>query len=406
MNIGIFTDTYFPQINGVATSTMTLAQELRKLGHNVYIFTPSDQGVDKNEKYVYRLPSMRFVFSKNHRMTLVYPPKLLLQFRKLNLDVIHTQTEFSIGFLGSLVSDFYSIPLIHTYHTMYEDYVHYILNGHLITKKGAKRFSKIFCNGATSIIAPVMKTKEALVEYGVKPEIKVIPTGLYLDRYFEEMDNSERFEMKKALGISLDKTVCLVLGRLAKEKSVDVVIQQFPKVLEQKKDVILLIVGGGPYLSTLKTLVKTLDIEDKVIFTDLIPNNLIHKYYKLGDLFITASTSETQGLTYIEAMASKLPIIAKKDDSIKDVLTHNKNAYIFNKDSQLPELIIALINNDSLKESFIDKSLDIVKEYNANNFALEVLDVYESAILKYEDKKVRTFVKKTRGKISGKIKNI
>ncbi len=402
MNIGIFTDTYFPQINGVATSTMTLAEELRKMGHNVYIFTPNDVGVDKNEAYIYRLPSMRFIFSKNHRMTLIYPPRLILQFKKLKLDIIHTQTEFSIGFLGSLVSEFYDIPIVHTYHTMYEDYVHYILNGHLITKKGAQRFSRRFCNKTNHVISPVAKTKEALIEYGVKREISIVPTGLYLDRYINELPIEEIYELKKSLNIPLDKKVCMFLGRVAKEKSVDVIINAFPDVLKKEKDAILLIVGGGPYLDDLKKLAKELNIENSVVFTDFVPNKIIHKYYKLGDIFITASTSETQGLTYIEAMASSLPIIVKEDESVNGVVIHNENGYVFSDDNKLSELIINLLNDKNKQKQFVEKSLKIAKKYNANTFATDVFSIYEKEVNVYQQKKIVTFIKKTRGKIKWK----
>ncbi len=400
MNIGIFTDTYFPQINGVATSTMTLFEELRKMGHNVYIFTPNDVGVEKDEKYINRLPSMRFVFSKNHRMTFIYPPKLLLKFRKLKLDIIHTQTEFPIGFLGLLVSDFYNIPIVHTYHTMYEDYVHYILNGHLITKNGAKKFSRVFCNRTNHIIAPVEKTKFALLEYGVKRDISIIPTGLYLDRYLNDIPEDELLNIKKDLGILETNKVCMFLGRVAKEKSIDVIIKEFPKVLEKEKNAILLIVGGGPYLNDLQDLADSLNLRDNIIFTDFIPNKEIHKYYKLGDVFITASTSETQGLTYIEAMASKVPVIVKKDESVNNVITHNENGYVFSNDSDLSGLIIDLLNDTNKQKTFIEKSLSIAKKYNANTFANEVLNVYNQATKEYEAKKMSSFIRKARGKIT------
>ncbi len=402
MNIGIFTDTYFPQINGVATSAMTLAEELRKLGHNVYIFTPNDAGVDKNEKYVYRLPSLPFIFSKNHRMSLIYPPKLLLIFKKLKLDIVHTQTEFSIGILGHLVSDFYDVPAVHTYHTMYEDYVHYALNGHLISKDTAKKVSRIFCNRSNAIIAPVEKTKRSLLEYGVRKKIRVIPTGLYLDRYLKTESEKELNTIKASLGISADKKIVLFLGRIATEKSIDVVINAFYEVQKKADDVVLLIVGGGPYLKDLKKIAKSLKIADKVIFTDFIPNINIHKYYKLGDVFVTASTSETQGLTYIEAMASRVPVIAKKDDSIENVITHDYNGYVFSNDKELPALILDLINNKEKQEQFIKNSIEIAYRYNANTFAKEVLSFYTDTIDNYKEKRITKLVKKTRGKLNWK----
>lgn len=152
MNIGIFTDTYFPQLNGVATSVQTLRRELEKKGHQVYIFTPYDpRQQQETDDHIFRLPSMPFIFVKNYRACFVCPPHILRKIHQLKLDIIHTQTEFSLGFLGKLISTTFGIPMVHTYHTMYEDYVHYIAGGHLISAEGAREFSRIFwqyCHGS------------------------------------------------------------------------------------------------------------------------------------------------------------------------------------------------------------------------------------------------------------------
>lgn len=158
MNIGIFTDTYFPQLNGVATSVQTLRRELEKKGHQVYIFTPYDpRQQQETDDHIFRLPSMPFIFVKNYRACFVCPPHILRKIHQLKLDIIHTQTEFSLGFLGKLISKTCGIPMVHTYHTMYEDYVHYIAGGHLISAEGAREFSRIFCNTAMAVIAPTKK---------------------------------------------------------------------------------------------------------------------------------------------------------------------------------------------------------------------------------------------------------
>ena len=162
MNIGIFTDTYFPQLNGVATSVQTLRRELEKKGHQVYIFTPYDpRQQQETDDHIFRLPSMPFIFVKNYRACFVCPPHILRKIHQLKLDIIHTQTEFSLGFLGKLISKTCGIPMVHTYHTMYEDYVHYIAGGHLISAEGAREFSRIFCNTAMAVIAPTKKNRAA-----------------------------------------------------------------------------------------------------------------------------------------------------------------------------------------------------------------------------------------------------
>ena len=136
MNIGIFSDTYFPQLNGVATSIRTLSNALRERGHNVYIFTPSDPRCEgqPEEKDIFRLPSVPVYFVRDYRAGYIFPPHILKKISKLELDIVHTQTEFPLGFLGKLVSTTEGIPKVHTYHTMYEDYVHSIGGGHIISQ--------------------------------------------------------------------------------------------------------------------------------------------------------------------------------------------------------------------------------------------------------------------------------
>ena len=191
MNIGLFTDTYFPQLNGVAASTATLAAQLRALGHTVYIFTPSDPHMDDADPWVIHMPSMPCVFIQQYRVGLAYSPHVLAKIASLKLDIVHTQTEFSLGMFGKTYSKLGDIPMVHTYHTMYEDYVHYIVNGALISRSMAHRFSRMFCNFARHVIAPTEKVRQSLLEYGVTKPIHVIPTGIDVSRFLPEQYTEE-----------------------------------------------------------------------------------------------------------------------------------------------------------------------------------------------------------------------
>ncbi len=248
MNIGLFTDMYTPQISGVVTSACMLEQELTKLGHKVFVFTTTDPGAKNSSPRVFRLPSVPLFFLKDsHRMNFFYPPKIILGVKKLKLDVVHTYTEFGLGFFGKLISKVYGIPMVHTYHTMYEDYVHYVANGHLISRKGAQRFSRVFCNRAQVVIAPVEKTRAYLHSIGVKRPITVIPTGLDFSAFDpSQIKDSALKQIRGDLGLAEDDLVVGVIGRIAKEKSADVLVGAMPELLEQVPKAKLLIVGDGP----------------------------------------------------------------------------------------------------------------------------------------------------------------
>ena len=154
MNIGIFTDTYYPQTNGVATSTRVLTEELQNRGHNVFVFAPDVRGITKMY-CVFRVPSIRFLPIPTYRLALPYSHKAKKLIKNLNLDIIHTQTEFSLGLFGYYMSKILDIPNVHTYHTMYEDFIHYIK----LKPKVAQVASRIICNRAKRIVVPSEKAK-------------------------------------------------------------------------------------------------------------------------------------------------------------------------------------------------------------------------------------------------------
>jgi len=381
MNIAIFTDTYPPQINGVATSTRMLEKELIALGHTVYIFTASDPNAVNDPPHVFRMPSMPFVFLPSHRFALLYPPKLLLKMRSLKIDVIHTQTEFPLGIFGVAVAGFLRVPQVHTYHTMYEDYVHYVAGGHLITPKMAQQYSRIFCNRMRAVIAPVEKARESLLEYGVERPIRVIPTGIDFEPFSrEKYSQADIDEVKHSLGLSLTDPVVVSVGRVAKEKSIDVVLGQFPKLLEKLPDAKFVLVGGGPILDELKAQAKELGIADSVVFTGPQPWDSIGKYYQLGDVFVSASTSETQGLTYIESMAAKVLVCAKKDKSIEGVVIDEQTGYCFSEEEELPDVLYRALTNTAKRTEIIETAFAHIRHMSSRNFAKSVEALYSELL--------------------------
>ncbi|KXL51900.1 alpha-monoglucosyldiacylglycerol synthase [Anaerotignum neopropionicum] len=382
MNIGIFSDTYYPQLNGVATSIRTLAMGLEKKGHNVYIFTPWDPRTpETDETNVFRIPSMPFLFLKNYRAGLLCPPHLSKKISSLNLDIIHTQTEFSLGFLGKFISTTQGIPLVHTYHTMYEDYVHYIARGHLISPEMAREFSKFFCNATTDVIAPTKKTEDLLLSYGVTTPISIIPTGIDTSNFSRDKFTPEEvLALRHSLGIDANTPVVLSIGRVAKEKSIDVVMKAMPALLENLPDAKMVIVGEGPERVNLEALAKSLGIENHVVFTGGKPWTEIGKYYKLGNVFCSASVTETQGLTFAEAMSAGIPVVAKNDPCINNIITHNETGLLFDETEELPALLYQIITDQALQTRLIKAGIETIKELSAENFCNRVEALYEKIL--------------------------
>lgn len=380
MNIGIFTDCYYPQVNGVVTSTIILKEQLEKRGHNVTVVTvrvPEYQDEDPN---ILRVPSIPFKKWKEFRVGLVYPYSIIKKIHDLNLDIIHTQTEFSICLMARFLAKRFRIPVVHTYHTMYEDYTHYIAKTRInkrIAAKLSKVGSKLYLNQCASVIAPSEKTKKALIKYGVTNYIEIIPTGIKLDKFKKGLFTEEQIQNKrKELGIKPEEKIILSLGRVAEEKSIDVIIKQMPSIVSSNPQIKLLIVGDGPEKTNLEALSKRIGMERSICFTGKVPWNDTALYYQMADLFISASKTETQGLTILESMAAGTPVIVRHDENIKDLITNSINGMIFQDDSDLTSIILNVINNKGLLKTLSQNGIETAYKLSDKYFGHRVESLY------------------------------
>lgn len=383
MNIALFTDTYYPEINGVATSVFMLKTELEQRGHNVYVFTTKTPGAPEHEFNVFRVPSLPCVLITERRVGLFYQPRLAAIIKRLNLDVIHTHTEFSLGIFGRIMAKDLRIPLIHTYHTIYEDYTHYVTHSKILderAKAAVRTFTKVCCNHTEQVIVPTEKVKELLTDYSVKKDIAVVPTGINL-RKFDRNNfvKEEIVALREQFGVKETDKVILYLGRISKEKNLQEVIDAMPEYLSDKDNVKFLIVGNGPDKERLYDLVQELGLAHKIIFTGEQPWDIIAKFYQLGDVFVSASNSETQGLTYIEAMASGLPVVAKEDRCLDDILFDGVNGYAFASKEKLMEGLNKVLFSGNTQEYSMN-SIKIVSKYSTEEFAMNIEKVYEKVI--------------------------
>lgn len=386
MNIGIFTDAYYPQINGVVISTRILKNELELLGHTVTIITVSDPKIKTMQEGVLRLPSIPFAVLPNFRVGSIYSYKMMKEIKKLNLDIIHTQTEFSLGIFARIVAKRLNVPIVHTYHTMYEDYSHYF-SFKLIdkyAKKFARRMSKVICNRVNNLVVPTKKVETALKEYGLKRNINVIPTGVDIKPFNPSAFTEEDLlETRREVGLNKTDPVLLFVGRLAKEKSIDTIIKSFEKVLKHQPQTKLLIIGDGPEMSHLKKIAKQNHCDHAVIFTGKKAWETIGSYYQIADIFVSASMSETQGLTYIEAMAAKKVVIAKYDTNLDDVIIDGYNGRFFSDDQTLADIIIEQLQ-DELSSHYLSKNaLHSVGEMSSEHFGKSIEAIYYQTVFNY-----------------------
>lgn len=381
MKIGLFTDTYYPQINGVATSVLMLKENLEKQGHCVYVFTTTDPDAPAVEFGVYRVPSVSF---NVRRLGTFINPRLGKIIKGLGLDLIHTHTEFSLGIFGRSMARALEIPLVHTMHTIYEDYTSYIVKANSLepfAKAVARKLTASFCNSADEVIVPTNKVKDLLLSYGVNRDISVIPTGISLDKFSDDGCDLEKTKIiRSELKIAEDDKVLINIGRISEEKSIDEILLAMKSYLPKHQDVKLLLVGDGPAKSVLETMAAEFGIQKQVVFAGARPWDEIGLYYKLGNILVSASQSETQGLTYIEALASGLPVVAKEDRCLEGVLQNGTNGYAFHGKEDFLQALDSILNSE-LQEQLSLGAVRSVKKFSAAHFANTVKMLYEKLLL-------------------------
>lgn len=406
MRVGIFTESYPPLVNGVSTSILMLEHALTKLGHEVFIITVSDNKKDyvlENNGHILRLPSVNLANCYDYKMTSVYPIKAVNMIKKMNLDVIHSNVEFTVGIFARVVSEQLSIPLVHTYHTNWEDYTHYITKNKKILDDICKKLLKYLMvffedKTVTELIVPSNKIYNLFKDkYKFTKNIHIIQTGIETSKFYKEKFNLKDINsLKKKLGIKKKDFVVMTVSRLAKEKSVDRIINNHKELVKKYSNMKLLIVGDGPDIDKLKDEAKSLGVSDSVIFTGKVPLSDIPIYYQLGNVFVTASKSETQGLTVVEAISSSLPVVAVKDDSFVNSVIEDFNGFVFTDDEKYINSISKLYEDKDLYNRLSNQSRLLSEDFSSEYFALKVLKVYETAIENY---------KKDNKKIINKIKN-
>ena len=337
----------------------------------------------ENDEHIIRIPGVP-IGIYDYRLTGVYPLKAINKIKKWNLDVIHSHTEFGVGTFARIIAKQYNIPFVHTYHTMYEDYVHYITKGYFnnTSKKIVEYLTNFYCNQtATELIVPTKKTYDLFKEkYKYTRNVHIIPTGIEVEKFYKEnTDPAKLEEIRKKHGLNKGDFVILYVGRLGQEKSVDVLIESHQELAREYKAK-LLIVGDGPDMDTYKNLVHKLKIDDNVIFTGKVPWTEVTLYYQIADIFATASKSETQGLTVIEAMAASLPVVAVDDESFRNVIIDGLNGHLFDTKKEYKKYVKSFIDEPSKLQQFSKQARINADTYSSKYFAERVLDVYRLAI--------------------------
>ncbi len=339
MRVALFTNNYLPFRGGVTTAVETLRTGLEASGHQAWVFAPAP-GAAGDSPSVFRYPSIPAPTYPGFAVPLPYSPRLARVARGLRPDIVHAQHPFLLGVTARRIARRLRVPLVFTYHTRYEKYAHYVPAPERLVAALAVRLACRFADHADLVIAPSGCIAETLRARGVRARVAVVPTGVPLDRFRPDDAGAAR----RALGLSPEALVCLYVGRLDREKSVERVIEAFGLIAGALPEARLLLVGQGRHAETLGLRAAASPARDRIRLVGGVAREALPPYYRAADLFLFASETETQGLVLAEAHACGLAAVAVRASGVEEVVVDGETGLLTKPDARdLADAAIGLL---------------------------------------------------------------
>ncbi len=383
LRVLITTDWWEPVVNGVVASVQTLRRELLALGCDVRVLTLSQGLRTRSEPGVYRIGSVSasMVYDRA-RIGMPASRRVLREILRWRPDVVHSQCEFSTFVWARRIARTLAVPLVHTYHTIYEDYTHYYSPSRTVGRKVVETFSRRVLAGTDAVVVPTAKVQRLLTGYGVHSPVHVVPTGLDLERFRPAQTEAEREDvraLRRGLGISPEQRVIVSVSRLAKEKNLEEVLEMVAAA--DREDTVLVLVGDGPYRPELEARARELGIAERVRFAGVADPAEVQRWYRIGELFVSASLSETQGLTFIEALACGLPLLCRRDPSLASVVLEGRTGWQYEDAAQFSAHLDTLLDAPRRREEMsLTAREHAAATCGAQQFGRRVLDVYRQSL--------------------------
>jgi 1,2-diacylglycerol 3-alpha-glucosyltransferase len=357
LRIGLFTNNYFPMLGGVPTAVETIRRDLEALGHEVVIVAPRMAGADDGGRWSIRVPAVPAPTYPDFALPLPLGPGLTRRLRALDLDVFHAHHPFLLGASARRLARASGRPFVFTYHTLYDRYAHYVpLLPRQAVARGAIRWSAGFADTADLVLAPSDFVARRLRAQGVRRPIEVLPTGIDLDRFRP----GDRADARRTLRLAADDRVLLYVGRLDREKNLEFLLEAIARVRVPR--VRLLLVGRGTQVAALRRAAEARGVADRVDLRGGSPPDGLPAYYRAADAFVFASTTETQGLAVLEAMACGLPVVAVRATGIEEVVAEGVSGLL------VPEA--PAVFGDAVVQILIDRDLAAKLAIGARDAAL------------------------------------
>ncbi len=348
MRVGLFTNNYLPFRGGVTTAVETLREGLDALGHRAWVFAPAPARPLPEPAFVFRYPSVPAPTYPGFALPLPLSPRLARTARELGLEIFHAQHPFLLGPAARRLAAKAGRPIVFTYHTRYEKYAHYVPLPERLVAALAVRLSCRFADATDLVVAPSASIGQVLVSRGVRAPVVVVPTGVDLDRFRP----GEREAARRRLGLPPDAPLCLYVGRLDREKSVERIIEAFGSIAEAVSGARLIVVGQGSHVGPLERRAAGSPAHERIHFLGGVPREELPPYYQAADLFLFASETETQGLVLAEAHACGLPAVAVRASGVDEVIRDGETGLLTKGDAaDLADAAIGLLLDPARRES-------------------------------------------------------
>jgi len=376
----IATDCYRFNLGGIATSVLALSAGLRGLGHEVKVLALSNSHRsfrDGDDAFIRSFPAPYY---PDMRISFAMRDPLLRELEVWGPDIIHIQTEGSARRLGLRLHRLGHAPVVMTCHT---DYSHFIFHGLKTTapvKALMRAAGKHLYRHADRVTTPSRKAAAFPFLDSVRERLTVVPNGMEIEKYQRHFTQEARRAFRASLGIGDEAGVLVTVSRLSKEKNIQELISYLPGLLRKAPNTRLLIVGDGPYRQKLVKLAEKLSLSDRVIFAGRVPAEDVWQYYDAGDLFVSASTFEVQGMTYVEAMACGLPLVCRDDACLVGVVEQHKSGMTYRTGTEFADYSAQLLSDEKLRAEMGDRAARKAADFSCDAFAGAMLKVYAGAI--------------------------
>jgi len=372
MRVGFFTDSYKPYTSGVVRSIETVTAQLEAQNHQVFIFAPAYPGFKDDGGQVFRFASIQSPTNRDFYLALPFSAHLAARLRKLSLDIIHVHSPFLLGGLGARMARRLHLPLVYTFHTLYDRYTHYIPLGQVTAGRATLKFCVSFCNNCDLVLVPTAAVAAYLKQAGVRTPVECLPTGI------TPAAGTNRSYLRQRFRIGNNTPVCLFVGRLGKEKNLDFLLRSFTVISASRPDALLVVIGGGPEEENLLKTAHRLGIQERVLFTGLLPHEEVAQCYAGADVFVFPSLTETQGLVIGEAKAAGLPVVAVRAFGTEEMVTgQGVDGFLTAPvEYEFAQRVLELLNDEQLRQEMGRRSRESAAQLDPANLGRRLEALY------------------------------